>query len=97
MKHWYLLALVHLKTQVKVCSGCGPTKLIKVFYPKLQPRASTVNQYTFGFLDHLAYVRLSWTSVPNQSLRVVTIVNGRNLFPFSTHRGSRSFLRLLER
>lgn len=36
-------------------------------------------------LDHLAYTSLRWASVPNQSVKIATVVNGTGFFNSFTH------------
>lgn len=43
-----------------------------------------VNQWEARFLGHVAHARLSWTSIPSRSVKVVTLSESRNLYHLYT-------------
>lgn len=48
-----------------------------VLYPTHQPTPLSVNQYVVGFLSHITFTR-----IPNQPVKVATILDSRSLFHF---------------
>lgn len=85
MEVWYPLALLCLQTNVdgKLWIWANST-FHKVFCITHRPAVFRANQCAVGFLNHLIYDRLPWTSTPNQSVKVATSFDSRNLFHFVT-------------
>lgn len=77
MEGWYPTVLVHLQAQV---GQLNP----KLFCVTCQSTLLKVNQCAIEFLNHLAYAQFPWTSISNQSIKIVTISDTCNLFHFPT-------------
>lgn len=45
-----------------------------------KPKVLRANQYAIGLLNHTAYTQIPWNSIPNQSVRIVTISDRCSLF-----------------
>lgn len=63
--------------------NCGHT----LFCSTDQPTIVLVNNFSVGFLNYLAHARLQWTSILNQSVKVVAIADSRSLFHFPIRHG----------
>lgn len=60
----------------------GPNKLHPKFLcPARQPTPPTMSQCIVGFLNHFAYVRLLWTSNPNESVEGCNYFRWPQRFP----------------
>lgn len=72
----------------------SPGFRLEAWYPPTLVRLQAegwewMNQCAVGLLNHLGYAGLPCISIPNQSIRVPTISDGRNLFHFPTSSYSR--------